>query len=135
MVERKKRIKNTLLQSSIAGLLFIVVFIGFMIKLPRVFREHDKELHFLFYFYACFLGNLFLAKNNTIKYVMIAIGLIVFGFGIEYLQGASNHFFKKKIHGDFDIQDIKHNVSGVLLYSSLFLLYKIPQLFKKYKLH
>lgn len=127
MVERKKRIKNTLLQSIILGLLFIVVFIGFMIKLPRVFREYDKELHFLFYFYACFFGNLFLAKGKTTKYVLISTGLIIFGFAIEYLQGASNHFFRKKIHGNFDIQDIKYNISGILLFSSIFFSSKIKK--------
>ena len=29
---------------------FGVAVIGFMIKLPSVFRQHDKEMHSLFYF-------------------------------------------------------------------------------------
>ncbi len=49
------------------------------------------------------------------------LALIAFGVGIEMAQEASNHFFSKKIHGNFDLQDIKYNILGIGIYSSLFI--------------
>ena len=91
-----------------------------MIKLPHSFHNYDKELHALFYFYASFGCNLFWAKNRGTYYILGVFGLIVFGVGIEMAQEASNHFFRKKIHGNFDLQDIQYNLLGIGLYSTLF---------------
>ena len=41
----------------------LIVIILFMLKLPRVFRNYDKELHFLFYFYASFVSS---PKKSTV---------------------------------------------------------------------
>jgi hypothetical protein len=105
----------------IISILFVLVsFVGFMVKLPKVFEHYDKALHFLFYFYASFIGCYFYA-NNKINFIVVLSCLIFFGFFIEYLQGYSNRFFKKSIHGNFDIQDIKYNILGISLYSSIWI--------------
>jgi VanZ family protein len=100
-------------------LIFIAVTLGFMIKLPSIFRKYDKEMHFIFYFYASFFINLLYAKNRLNNYLMVIIFLTAFGFFIEHFQEYSNHFFNKKIHGRFDIQDIKYNLLGIFLFSTI----------------
>ena len=103
-------------------LLFILfALIGFMIKLPKVFGHYDKQLHFLFYFYASFIVCYFYANNKKINFLVIIFCLISFGFFIEYFQEYSNRFFKKRIHGSFDIEDIKYNILGISLYSSIWI--------------
>jgi hypothetical protein len=107
---------------NLLALLFILVaFVGFMVRLPKVFGHYDKQLHFLFYFYASFIACYFYANNKKIKFLVIISCLLSFGFFIEYLQGYSNRFFKKRIHGSFDIQDIEYNVLGITLYSSIWI--------------
>lgn len=106
---------------SLIILLILFALIGFMIKLPKVFGHYDKQLHFLFYFYASFIACYFYANNKKINFLVIISCLISFGFFIEYLQEYSNRFFKKRIHGSFDIQDIKYNVLGISLYSSIWI--------------
>lgn len=102
-------------------IIILLIILGFMIKLPRSFRNYDKELHALFYFYASFGCNLIWAKNKVARYMLGVLALIAFGVGIEMAQEASNHFFSKKIHGNFDLQDIKYNILGIGIYSSLFI--------------
>ncbi len=99
----------------------IITIVGFMVKLPKVFGNYDKQLHFLFYFYASFIGCCFYANNKKINFLVIISCLLFFGFFIEYLQEYSNRFFKKRIHGSFDIQDIKYNFLGISLYSSIWI--------------
>lgn len=106
---------------SLIILFILFTLIGFMIKLPKVFGHYDKQLHFLFYFYASFIVCYFFANNKKINFLVIISCLISFGFFIEYLQEYSNRFFKKRIHGSFDIDDIKYNVLGISLYSSIWI--------------
>lgn len=110
-------------------LIFIAVTLGFMIKLPSIFRKYDKELHFIFYFYASFFINLLYAKNRLNNYLMVIIFLSAFGFFIEHFQEYSNHFFNKKIHGRFDIQDIKYNLLGIFLFSTIWVFNYIYKMF------
>ena len=103
------------------ALIILLILAGFMIKLPASFRNFDKELHGLFYFYAAFGYNLFWAKNRGRQYLIGVLGLLIFVIGIELAQEASNHFFRKKIHGNFDIEDIQYNLLGIGLNTTLFI--------------
>lgn len=110
--------------------LSLISIIGFMIKLPRVFSQHDKALHFLFYFCAAFTLNFLWSKpnasvSNFLKHIAIAFFLGFFGIFIEIAQELSNHFFTKRIHGSFDPEDIFFNVLGLIFFSGLWVAYKI----------
>ena len=61
----------------IAVFCFGIAIVGFMLKLPSVFRHMDKELHALFYFLAAAFLNILFAKRNLI------VHLIIFGFLIN----------------------------------------------------
>jgi len=106
----------------IAVLCFTISIIGFMMRLPSVFRHMDKELHALFYFMAAAFLNFLFAKTNMIKHVVIFIALYLFGVAIEYAQGYSNKFFRKRIHGRFDPEDIQSNLNGLIAFSALWLI-------------
>lgn len=97
----------------------LLVTIGFMLKLPKIFRGYDKELHFLFYFYASFFVSITFVKNNFLNFLKAILFLFLFGLFIEYFQEYSNSFFRKRIHGRFDIEDIKYNTLGLILFNSL----------------
>ena len=92
-------------------LFFVCAVIGFMIKLPRIFHHHDKELHAIFYF----------AAMTTISFIypkrwhLVSIFLFFFGISIECLQDLSNKIIGKTIHGKFDIHDVKYNIIGILI--------------------
>ena len=88
-----------------------------MIKLPPGFRHIDKELHAAFYFSAAAFLNLLFAGRNIIKHIVIFISLYIFGAAIEYAQEYSNKFFRKRIHGRYDIEDIQSNLKGLALFS------------------
>jgi len=90
---------------------FVCSVIGFMVRLPSVFHHYDKELHALFYFSSTIITNLLFPK----KWHFIALILFLFGIMIESLQHFSNGLLHKKIHGNFDIQDIKYNIIGLIL--------------------
>lgn len=98
----------------------LLIVVGFMIKLPYSLRNYDKELHALFYFYASFGCNLFWAKNRGVQYLLGVLALVAFGVGIEIAQEVSNHLFRYKIHGNFDIKDIQYNLLGIGLYTTIF---------------
>lgn len=117
----KNTINPPMYKIAIIAFLFILIVIGFMIKLPKNLHNYDKELHGLFYFYASFGYNLFWAKNRWLQYLLGVLALVSFGVGIEIAQEASNHIFRKKIHGNFDLEDIKYNLLGLGLYSTLFI--------------
>jgi len=111
--------KKTILVTII---LVVITIILFMLKLPKIFRSYDKELHFLFYFYISFIISIFFVKNK-IKYFFIAfLCLAFFGVFIEIFQEYSNSFFRKKIHGRFDKEDLKYNFMGLSLFNSLWLI-------------
>ncbi|MGN6417283.1 MAG: hypothetical protein ACTHMC_07320 [Pseudobacter sp.] len=103
----------------------VVSVVGFMIKLPSVFRGHDKELHAVFYFLAAaFLNILFTNGRFTVHILIFAI-LYFFSVGIEYAQEYSNKLLRKRIHGRYDPEDVKQNLKGLLAYSLLWITYRL----------
>lgn len=111
---------------------FSIAIIGFMIKLPSVFRNYDKELHSLFYFVAALFLNVLFRK----RHLFIFIFLFLFSVAIEFSQQYSNKFFSKRIHGRFDIEDVYSNVKGLLLFSAIWYFTRlISYLIKKNKIN
>ena len=88
----------------------LVSVVGFMVKLPRFFHHWDKELHAGFYFVAFGFFSFIFPRYKWV----VAGFLFAFGVFIELAQQYSNHFFRKKIHGNFDPEDIFFNVTGLL---------------------
>lgn len=101
---------------------FVFAVIGFMIKLPSGFRHIDKELHAAFYFLAAALLNLLFAGTKVLRHVIIFVALYLFGMAIEFTQAYSNRFFRKRIHGRYDPEDIQSNLNGLIAFSLLWLL-------------
>jgi hypothetical protein len=101
---------------------FAVSVFGFMIKLPSNFRHIDKELHATFYFLAAAFLNVLFAKTNLVRHVVIFIALYLFGIAIEYGQSYSNKFFRSRIHGRFDPEDVQWNLKGLIAFSLLWLI-------------
>ncbi|RTY67071.1 hypothetical protein [Flavobacterium sp. LB2P53] len=111
---------------------FLIAIVGFMIKLPVVFRHYDKELHSMF----CFIAALFLNVLFVKRQLFIFIFLFLFGVTIEISQQYSNKFFGKKIHGRFDKEDVYSNLKGLILFSIIWLLISfIHYLFKSKQNH
>ncbi len=100
----------------------IISIIGFMIKLPSAFRHMDKELHALFYFLAAAFANLLYANRKITLHIIIFILLFLFGVAIEYAQAYSNTFFRVRIHGRFDIEDVAANTKGLLAFSIVWIM-------------
>jgi|SRR5690606_508968 len=98
---------------------FVFTFIGFMIKLPSVFRSMDQELHALFYFLAAAFLNILFGIKKLFPHVLIFSLLHLFGITIEYLQAYSNRFFKTRIHGRYDPVDVEYNLKGLIFFSML----------------
>ena len=92
-----------------------------MIKLPSGFRHIDKELHAAFYFLAAAFLNILFAKTNLVRHALIFVFLYLFGMAIEYAQAYSNKFFRKRIHGRFDPEDVAANLNGLIAFSVLWL--------------
>ena len=105
----------------IAIVCFAVAIIGFMIKLPSGFRHIDKELHAAFYFLAAAFLNILFAKTTLVRHAVIFAFLYFFGMAIEYAQSYSNRFFRKRIHGRFDPEDVAANLNGLIAFSVLWL--------------
>lgn len=86
----------------------------FLIKLPKAFHFWDKELHALFYALASILLNYIYRKNRII------LGMILFFFGIlmelfqEYSNNISIKLLGRRIHGNFDVEDVLFNFIGIL---------------------
>lgn len=119
---------------------FALAIIGFMVKLPMVFRHFDKELHAAFYFLAAALLNVLFAGTKFVRHAMIFLALYLFGMAIEYAQQYSNSFFHNRIHGRFDPEDVQWNLAGLVAFSLVWLLgalvalgYKKPNKTKGYK--
>lgn len=120
----KKSMKINLNQRLfIIGVFFTVAVIGFMIKLPSVFRHFDKELHASFYFLAAAFINILFTTKKLKWHVLIFVLLASFGVLIEFIQAYSNKFFNKRIHGRFDPEDLKWNLLGLIGFSVLWLIY------------
>lgn len=111
---------------------FSIAFIGFMIILPAVFRHFDKELHSIFYFVAALFLNVLFSN----RHLFILIFLFLFGVAIEFSQQYSNKFFTKRIHGQFDIEDVYSNVKGLILFSAIwYIIHFVSHLVKKNKIN
>lgn len=102
---------------------FTVAIIGFMVRLPSAFSHSDKELHTLFYFLAAAFLNILFAKRNLLIHAFIFGFLYFFGVGIEYAQQYSNTYLHKKIHGNYDPEDIHANLQGLIYFSAVWLCY------------
>ena len=110
---------------------FAIAIVGFMIKLPSGFRHVDKQLHAAFYFGAAAFLNILFAGTRLLRHVLVFIALYLFGMVIEYSQEYSNRFFRRRIHGRFDPEDMQSNLNGLIAFSLvwivctiIFLIYK-----------
>lgn len=104
-------------------LCFAIAIIGFMVKLPSAFRHIDKELHAVFYFLAAAFLNVLFAKGKLVRHVIIFAALYLFSMAIEYGQAYSNKFFRSRIHGRFDPEDLEWNLKGLVAFSLLWLVF------------
>jgi hypothetical protein len=125
-----------MLQSKTIKIFFLLAFvaasvIGFMVKLPSAFRQIDKELHTLFYFLAAAFLNILFANRNLLWHMVLFIGLFLFGVAIEFAQEYSNTFLHRRIHGRFDIEDVKSNTKGLIAFSGIWIMYVMLTLKKK----
>jgi VanZ family protein len=102
---------------------FTIAVIGFMIKLPSGFRHIDKELHATFYFGAALFLNVLFAKTRLLRHAAIFIALYLFGIAIELTQAYSNRFFRTRIHGRFDPEDVQSNLKGLVVFSVVWITY------------
>jgi glycopeptide antibiotics resistance protein len=101
-----------------------------MMKLPSIFRHHDRELHFLFYYSAALFLNLLYAQKKMKNHVIIFSVLLIFGIGIEIFQELSNHILHRRIHGRFDPEDVIFNLAGLFSASIFWFAYKVVTNFK-----
>jgi hypothetical protein len=107
----------------LAFLFLVLSIIGFMVKLPSAFRHYDKELHSLFYFLAAAFLNVLFAKKRFTRHILIFAFLYLLGMSIEYAQEYSNQFFRKRIHGRYDKEDVLSNLKGLIAFSVLWIVY------------
>ncbi len=115
-------IKNTNNQLK-AGVLVIgilVAYAGFIIKLPFVFRHIDKELHAAFYLFASIVICWLFGVKNLKTAVFVGFLLFVFGVFVELSQHYSNFILHKRIHGRFDMEDVKYNLYGIVAFLFVF---------------
>jgi len=116
----------------LAAFCFGIAIVGFMLKLPSGFRHIDKELHSLFYFIAAAFLNILFANRKLFRHLLIFVALYLFGAGIEYAQAYSNRFFRSRIHGRYDPEDVQANLNGLLAFSALWIVVMaIAFLFRK----
>ena len=120
------KMEFTVSQKIFFAVAFIVIaVIGFMVKLPSGFRHIDKELHALFYFLAAAVLNFLFAGTKILLHVIVFISLYLFGVGIEFGQQYSNRFFRNRIHGRFDAEDLQWNLKGLIAFTIVWLLYTV----------
>jgi hypothetical protein len=106
---------------------FVVSVYGFLIKIPRPLRGHDKLLHGAFYFMAAVFLNFLFRKRQLI----ILPGLFLFGVLIEYLQQIANQITHSHIHGRFDPEDIYANGKGLVIYMAVAMPFWVYHYFRK----
>lgn len=107
---------------------FIIAVIGFMIKLPSGLRHIDKELHATFYFFAAAFLNILFANTRLVRHAVIFAALYLFGMAIEYAQQYSNRFFRTRIHGRYDPEDLQSNLYGLVAFSLLWVVFTLIML-------
>lgn len=115
----------------VAVFCFGIAIVGFMLKLPSMFRGMDKEMHAAFYFLAAAFLNILFAKRNLIIHAFIFGFLYIFGYAIELAQEYSNKFFHKRIHGRFDPEDVASNLQGLIYFSAIWIVYAAISLLVK----
>ena len=103
----------------------IASILGFLIKLPSVFRHFDKELHSAFYFLAAGFLNILFANGKLFRHILIFVILYLFGVAIEFAQEYSNSLLHSRIHGRYDPEDVKYNLKGLIAFSVIWICYKI----------
>jgi hypothetical protein len=103
----------------------IASIVGFMVKLPSAFRHHDKELHAAFYFLAAGFLNVLFTNGKLVRHIIIFVVLYLFSVSIEFAQEYSNKFFRIRIHGRFDPEDVKYNLTGLIAFSALWVVYRL----------
>lgn len=94
---------------SVGVLLILLVAISSVITIPAPFKTlmvKDKIMHTLAY--ASLMGWFSQIYRHDLTRLLLAVGLVLMGVGIEYLQGmtTSRHF---------DVLDMVANTSGVVL--------------------
>ena len=105
---------------------------GFLIKLPLPFRKIDTELHALFFFIAAAFLNVLFKTKKLNNHLLIFGMLFLFGSLIEFAQDYSNKLLHKKIHGNFDPNDLRFNLIGLTAFSIFwFIYYLITLIWKK----
>lgn len=117
-------INNNWLKAFLVFTFLTASILGFMIKLPSHFRHHDKELHATFYFLAAAFLNVLFTNGKFTIHLLIFIMLYLFSISIEYAQEYSNKFFRIRIHGRYDPEDVKYNLRGLIAYSLLWFFYR-----------
>lgn len=115
----------------LAGLFLAGSIVGFMVKLPSAFRHYDKTLHSLFYFLAAAFLNVLFAKRSFARHLLIFAFLYLLGMSIEYAQEYSNQFFRKRIHGRYDKEDVLANLKGLVAFSGLWVVCVVVTSFTK----
>lgn len=117
-------LKLTTTQKAIITILVLACSVaGFMIRLPGVFHNHDREMHAAYYFTASAFFTLLYAGKNFWKHLFVVAALAAFGVCIEYAQEYSNQLVHRRIHGRFDPEDVKYNIMGLLAFSCIWILY------------
>lgn len=111
---------TTFQKLTLVFVLFVISLIGFLLKLPSFLRNYDKELHSSFYFFAALTLNILFQKRQLIIFIF----LFFFGAFIELSQQFSNRFFQRRIHGNFDPEDIKSNLLGLIAFFIFWLTFK-----------
>lgn len=96
---------------------------------PSLFRNHESELHFLFYFVAALFFNLIYAQQNIKNHFVIFIVLLCFGIGIEFFKELSNKVLNRRIHGNFGPVDVLFNVFGLISSSLVWFAYLVTNTF------
>ena len=107
----------------ITVLVFGCSVVGFMVKLPAMFRHQDRQMHAAFYFVAAAFFTLLYAGRNFRIHLLVLAALAAFGVGIEYAQEYSNRLVRHPFHGRFDPVDVKYNIMGLLAFSAVWILY------------
>lgn len=101
----------------------LVSIVGFMLKLPRAFRGHDREMHAGFYFLAAGFFNVLFAGRSIWRHGIIFALLLGFSVAIEHAQEYSNTFLGRTIHGRYDPEDVKYNLKGLIYFSGVWLVW------------
>ena len=114
---------NNWVKAFLVFIFLISSIVGFMVKLPSGFRHFDKELHATFYFLAAGFLNVLFTNGKFTRHILIFVILYVFSISIEYAQEYSNRFFRVRIHGRYDPEDVKYNLRGLIAFSVLWVLY------------